>query len=96
MKPLLVFVYMNGCGACEDSKPEFQKFAQKYGDRFQYGMIDVDKGNVPFPVPYTPSVALKMPKGIYYTDAAKLNGVTLESIEGWCRNALQDYKKRNG
>lgn len=96
MKPLLVFVYMEGCGACEESKPEFQKFAQKYGDRFQYGMIDVDKGKVPFPVPYTPAVALRLPRGMYHTDAVKLDGVTMGSLEKWCGQALADYRKRNG
>ena len=94
MKPLVAFIYMEGCSACEDAKPEFRKFAQKYGDRLQFAMIDIDKAHLPFPVEVTPSVAMRMPKGVYHTDALKLNGVTMESLEGWCGRAMRDYKQR--
>lgn len=94
MKPMLVMIYMEGCGACEATKPEFQKFAQRYPN-LQYGMMDIDKAKVPFPVEYTPAFLLKLPKGAYKTDPVALKeDITAESLGRWVSNAVRDYKSR--
>jgi thiol-disulfide isomerase/thioredoxin len=95
MKPLLVMIYANGCGACDETKPHFRKFAEKYPAQFQYAMMDIDKAKVNFPVEYTPSFVLKLPKGMYKTDPVALKkDITPTSLEGWVSGALRDYKAR--
>lgn len=94
MKPMLVMIYMQGCGACEDTKPEFQKFAARYPN-FQFGMMDIDKAKVPFPVEITPSFVLKLPKGMYKTDPVALGeDITADALGRWVANAVRDYKSR--
>jgi len=95
MKPLLAMIYMEGCGACEQTKPEFQKFAARYPNNFQFGMMDIDKATVPFPVEITPSFVLRMPKGVYKTDPVALNeDITADTLGRWVANAVRDYRSR--
>jgi thiol-disulfide isomerase/thioredoxin len=95
MKPMLVMVYMQGCGACEEVKPHFQTFARKYPTQFQFGMMDIDKAKLNFPVEYTPTIVLKMPKGLYKTDPVALKkDLTATTLEGWVSDAVRDYKAR--
>ena len=41
MKPLMVLVYMEGCGACEEAKPEFRS---RTADRMDERDMEFKKG----------------------------------------------------
>jgi thiol-disulfide isomerase/thioredoxin len=95
MKPLLAMVYMQGCSACEEVKPHFRAFAEKHPQVLQYAMMDLDKAKLSFPVEYTPTLVLKLPRGMYKTDPVAFGkDFTSASIGEWVSNALRDYRAR--
>lgn len=95
MKPLLAMVYMKDCGACEATKPHFEQFAQQHPQTFQFARIDIDKAKLDFPVEYTPTFVLKLPRGVYKTDPVSLGkDITSESLGEWVRSCARDYKMR--
>lgn len=93
-KPVLVMIYMQGCSACDEVKPIFQAFAAKH-PQLAYGMMDIDRAKVPFPVEYTPTMALKLPGGIYKIDPVALGKDFSEAaLSAWVQSCVRDYKAR--
>ncbi len=53
-RPILYFFFMQGCGACEEAKPELDKFAKAHPD-IHIARVDLSKVNWRSPV-WQPSV----------------------------------------
>lgn len=84
-KPLVVFIYAVGCGACEGAKPEFKKLAEKYPS-VRFGLLDIDKPglNIDFPVKYTPTLYAVVNGKRFATDPPTLGGdFSAENMGKW-------------
>jgi hypothetical protein len=93
MKPVMTFVYMKGCGACHDAKPEFDRLAAFARSRIDFRIADIDSVKVDFPVPYTPTLHLSIGGRSFTTDGVRLGGaMTAETMFGWIKQCVVEAK----
>lgn len=89
--PLLVLIYAEGCPACEDAKPHFQRASERLPQvRFQ--MLDVDKPglNLDFPIEYTPTLYLAINGRRFATDPNRMKrSMTETAILEWVAAATE-------
>lgn len=93
MKPVMTFIYMKGCHACHDVKPEFDKLAQFAKSRIDFRIADIDEVKVSFPVPYTPTLHLSLGGRSFVTDGVRLEGdMTAEAMFNWVKACVAEVK----
>ena len=61
-KPAIVLVYADWCGSCNNYMPYFENLYRKYGSKYNFTMVNVDKDrniSSQFSSPYIPSVYIE-------------------------------------
>jgi hypothetical protein len=84
-QPLVVLIYAVGCGACEETKPEFEKLSRSLSG-WKFGLLDIDRPglNLDFPVKYTPTLYAVVNGKRFATDPPTLKlDFTAENIGKW-------------
>lgn len=99
--PILTFIHMEGCSACEKMKPEFEQLKTLLRDvapTMRYRDVDLTKKQVAIVVAATPAFHLEFNDRGYGIDALQLiekgkQDLNAEGVAWWVRACFSHYRE---
>lgn len=89
-KPMVIMFKMQGCGACKDFAPKFDKYAEKFAEKFNFIKEDIYSSKIAstFKFNSVPSFFILNPK----TNKSKEISYECATDDGCFTKTLQEYK----